>query len=244
MVFPAAWDVLPAVIPGGGLGPVILGVPTDVITLIYADPTLALNQFTLDSIAADGSSMTVDPGTVVTGPDGIRTGDIILFSNALGNAIQMVTGTDGTQTIPFAAGDPMGLNQRAVAGGSIMDLQSTPGVYPPTTATRITMVSYYIDVVTDPALPRLVRQVGLGPQLAIAMGLENIQITFDLVDGVLNPANIETPVAPNSPHQIRKINLFVSARTLDRNGNTKDFMRNSMATQVGLRSLSYTDRYR
>ncbi len=244
LVFPAAWEVLPAVIPGGGLGPVILGVPTDVITLIYADPTLALNQFPLTGIAADGSNMTVNVGTVVTGPDGIRTGDIILFNNALGNAIQMVTGTNGTQTIPFAAGDPMGLNQRAVAGGSVMDLQSSPGVFPPTTATRITMVSYYIDTVTDPALPRLVRQVGLGPRLAIAMGLENIQITFDLIDGVLNPANVETPIAPNSPHQIRKINLFVSARTLDRQSNSKEFMRNSMATQVGLRSLSYTDRYR
>jgi len=244
-VFPAAWEVLPAVIPGGGLGPALGGVQTDVVTLTYADPTIALNQFPLAGVAADGSSMTVNAATNIGGPDGIRAGDIILFVNGMGNTIQMVTGVNlGAQQVNFAAGDPMGLNQRAAERGSMTDLQSTPGVYPPTTATRLLMISYYIDSLTDPGLPRLVRQVGLGPQLAIAMGLENIQITFDLVDGVLNPTNIETPIAPNSPHQIRKINLFLSARSQDRNANSRDFMRNSMATQVGLRSLSYTDRYR
>jgi hypothetical protein len=242
-VFPAAWEVLPAVIPGGTLGPVLNGVQTDVVTLMYADPTITLNQFPLDAISADGSTMTVNAGTNVGGADGLRQGDIILFMNGLGNTVQMITGVAG-QTATFAAGDPMGLNQRGAERGSIMDLQSAPGVFPPTTATRLLMISYYIDTLTDPNLPRLVRRLGLGPELAIAMGLENIQITFDIVDGVLNPANVETPVAPNSPHQIRKINLFLSARSLDRNPNTHDFMRNSMATQVGLRSLSYTDRYR
>ena len=244
LTFPAAWDVLPAVIPGGGLGPVLNGVQTDAISLLYADPTIALNQWPLVAISATGSTMTVDNRTTVTGPDGIKVGDIILFQNALGTTIQMVTGVNGTQTISFAGADPMNLNQPAAERGNVIDLQSAPGVYPPTTATRLLLVSYYVDVVTDPAVPRLVRQVGMGQRLAIAMGVENLQITFDLVDGLLNPANVETPVAPNSPHQIRKINLFASARSIDRNANSHNFMRNSMATQVGLRSLSYTDRYR
>jgi hypothetical protein len=242
-VFPAAWEVLPAVIPGGGIGPLLNGVRTDVISLMYADPTIALNQFPLAAIAADGTNATVNAGTNLGGPDGIRDGDIILFMNGMGNTIQMVTGVNN-QVITFADGDPMRLNQRAAERGSIMDLQTAPGVYPPTTAVRLLMISYYIDNITDPTLPRLVRRVNMGPELAIAMGLENIQITFDLVDGVLNPSNIETPVDPNSPHQIRKINMFLSARSLERNPNSRDFMRNSMATQVGLRSLSYTDRYR
>jgi hypothetical protein len=242
-VFPAAWEVLPAVIPGGGIGPLLNGVRTDVISLMYADPTIPLNQFPLAAIAADGTNATVNAGTNLGGPDGIRDGDIILFMNGMGNTIQMVTGVNN-QVITFADGDPMRLNQRAAERGSIMDLQTAPGVYPPTTAVRLLMISYYIDNITDPTLPRLVRRVNMGPELAIAMGLENIQITFDLVDGVLNPSNIETPVDPNSPHQIRKINMFLSARSLERNPNSRDFMRNSMATQVGLRSLSYTDRYR
>lgn len=244
LTFPGAWDVLPAVLPGGGMGPIINGVQTDMISLLYADPTIALNTWPLVGLAADGSTMTVDNRTTVTGVDGLKVGDIILFQNALGTTLQMITGVNGTQVITFGGGDPMRLNQPAAERGNIIDLQSAPGVYPPTTAARVLLISYYIDSVTDPALPRLVRQMGMGPRLAIAMGMENLQITFDLVDGLGNPANVETPVAPNSPHQIRKINLFTSARSLDRNGNSHQFMRNSMATQVGLRSLSYADRYR
>ena len=43
--------------------------------------------------------MTVDARTTITGADGIKVGDLILFSNAQGNAMQMVTGVNGTQTV-------------------------------------------------------------------------------------------------------------------------------------------------
>jgi hypothetical protein len=88
-----------------------------------------------------------------------------------------------------------------------------------------------------------VRQVNAGQQLAISLGAENLQISFDLVDGVTNPSNVDTPPAANSPHQIRKVNLFLSARSIDRSPRTHDFFRNSIATQIGLRSLSFVDRY-
>lgn len=125
-----------------------------------------------------------------------------------------------------------------------MNLQNSPGVFPPTTATRVWMVSYYVDTVTDPTLPRLVRRINMGQNLAIAMGVENIQITFDLVDGVTNPTNLDTLPAGNSANQIRKANLFLLARSLEEDRQTREFFRNSMATQVGLRSLSFVDRYR
>ena len=244
LVYPGAWDLLPAVMPGGGMGPIVNGVQTDMISIIYADPTLPLNTYPLTALAADGSTVTVDNRTPTTGVDGVKVGDIILFQNANGSTLQMITAVNGTQTLFMGSGDPMRLNQPAAERGNFVDLQTAPGVYPATTATRVLLISYYIDTVTDPALPRLVRQVGMGPRLAIAMGMENLQVTYDLVDGLTNPANVETPVAPNSPNQIRKINLFASARSLDRNGNSHQFMRNSMATEVGLRSLSYADRYR
>ena len=65
-----------------------------------------------------------------------------------------------------------------------------------------------------------------------------------LVDGVTNPTNVATPPVSNSANQIRKVNLFVSARSVDRDPQTRQFFRNSMATDVGLRSLSFVDRYR
>jgi hypothetical protein len=243
LAFPAAWTALPAVSTGGGVGPVVLGVPTDIVTLLYADPTIALNQFPLTNIAPDGSTMTVDPQTNIHGPDGLQPGDLVLFSNAIGNALQMVTFTDQTQTVQFAMNDPLAINQRAAGQGTILNIQAAPGAYPPTTATRVLMISYYLDAVTDPNLIRLVRQVNAGPPLAIALGMENLQLSYDFVDGVLNPANRESPPPGNSENQIRKANLVLTARSLDFNPVTKQFFRNAVATDVSLRSLSFMDRY-
>jgi len=241
--FDPTWTTLPAVVPGGALGPTVLGVTTDIVTVVYADPTINLSQFPLTAIAADGSTMTVNAGTTITGPDGIKVGDLIMFTNPLGNALQMVTAINGTQMVTFAPGDSLNLNQPAAAQGSISNLK-TAGVYPPTTATRMLMVSYYLDVVTDPTLPRLVRQINNNTPLAIALGIENVQFTFDLVDGVTNPANVEFVVAPNSPNQIRKANIFLAARSIDVDLQTKQYYRDSTATDVGLRSLSFVNRYK
>jgi hypothetical protein len=243
LTYPAAWVGLPAVEPGGSLGPNVLGLTTDIVNLIYADPNLTLNQYPLTAIAANGSTMTVDNRTSITGADGIRAGDIILFTNALGSAMQMVSDVSG-QVVTFAAGDAMGLNQRAAPQGTLMQLTSGPGVFPPTTATRINLVSYYLDNATDPTTPRLVRQVNLGARLAVALGIENLQMTYDLVDGATNPSNVETPPAANSPNQIRKVNIFIAGRSLELSLPTGQFVRNSMAEGVGLRSLSFVDRYR
>lgn len=243
MTFNPAWTTLPALTSGGGLGPVVLGLGTDVATLMYADPTLRLNQFPLVAIAADGSSMTVDPGTPIQGVDGLKVGDLILFSNPQGNALQMITRVDATQTVFFEAGDPLNLNLTGAPQGTIINLQNAPGAYPPTTATRITMVSYYIDSVTDPTLPRLVRQIGNGPRLAIALGVENLQFTYDLVDGTTNPTNVQDPPVANSPNQFRKANLYIAVRSLETNMYNDQPHRNSIATEVGLRSLSFVDRY-
>jgi prepilin-type N-terminal cleavage/methylation domain-containing protein len=239
----AAQPVLPALTTGADLGPVILGVSTDMVTVLYADRSLALAAFPLIDIDANGDTMTVDNRTNIGGADGLRIGDLVLFSNPLGNALRMVTQNPNGQVVTMVPGDPMAINQNAAAEGTLINLQSAPGVYPPTTATRVLMVSYYIDDVTDPALPRLVRQVNTGPRLAMALGVENVQVTYDLVDGVNNPTNVDTPPVANSPNQIRKVNLFLAARSLDKMPTLDQFFRNSVATQVGLRSLSFMDRY-
>jgi hypothetical protein len=242
--FPATWVTLPALAPGGSAGPTVLGVRTDVVSVLYADPTLALNQWPLTAIAANGGTMTVDNRTPITGTNGIKAGDLILFSNAMGNAVQMVTSVNGSQTVTFATGDSLNLNQRSAPQGTILNIRSSPGVFPPTTATRVQMISYYVDTTVDPELPRLIRQVNNGPQLAIALGVENLQFSYDLVDGTTNPSNVETPPAANSPNQIRKANLYLAARSLDISRPTRQYIRNSMAEGVGLRSLSFVDRYR
>jgi hypothetical protein len=106
------------------------------------------------------------------------------------------------------------------------------------------MISYFVDLPDGSDLPRLVRRVNMGDKLAIAMGVENLQVTYDFVDGTTNPTNVQDVPSGNSPNQIRKVNLFVAARSQDVDPQTHEYFRNSMATQVGLRSLSFVDRYR
>ncbi|MDE3156378.1 MAG: prepilin-type N-terminal cleavage/methylation domain-containing protein [Acidobacteriota bacterium] len=242
--FDASSGVLPSVTPGAAIGPVVDGQATDMITVLYADSSLALNQTPLTAIAADGSGMTVDAGTPITNTDnGIKVGDLIMFSNALGNALQMVTRVSGGQTVYFDAGDPMDLNQRTAPQGTIMQLQSGPGVFPPTTATRIEMITFYVDPTTTPGAPRLVRQVGFGPALALAGVIEDLQISYDLVDGVTNPTDVKAPVAPNTPSEIRKVNLQLGVRSDDRVSQLGDYLRTHLNTQVSLRNLAFVDRY-
>ena len=242
LTFPVGDLTLQAVTPGAGLGPVVNGIATDIVTILMVDTSLALDRGFLADVAGDGSSVTVDPAIPIDGAaNGVREGDLIWLSNARDNAIQMVTGV-AAQTIEFAAGDPMNLNQRGAPRGTVLQMQQSPGVYPQTTARRVLMISYYLDA-ANPNRPRLMRRVNLGPDRAIGMDIENLQITYDLVDGARNPVNVDAPVEPNTPAQIRKANLFLSGRSHRPWSRTRQFLRNTLSTQVSLRSLSFVDRY-
>jgi prepilin-type N-terminal cleavage/methylation domain-containing protein len=231
-----------AVNPGAGLGPVSVGRATDMVNILYADNLLPLSQRPLDAIAANGVSMTVNAGTPITGVNyPIRAGDLIQFSNALGHALQYVTRVAG-QVVFFDAGDPLNLNQPAAPAGSIMQLQSA-GVFPPTTATRVLLVTYYLDLATDPTMPRLIRRINNRQGGVVGLVLEDLQLSFDLVDGVTNPTNVKTPTAPNSPNQIRKVNTFLTGRSSEVIRSTHDYVHRSVSTQISLRSLAFVDRY-
>ena len=233
---------LSAVNPGAGLGPVGEGRATDIVNILYADNLLPLNQTPLTAIGPNGSTMTVDAGTPISGvPNAIKVGDLIAFNNSLGETVQYVTAVNG-QVVSFGAGDPMNLNQPGAAEGSIMQLQSG-GAFPTTTATRIWMVTYYLDYTTNPTTPRLIRRVNNSDGQVVGLVLEDLQLSYDLVDGVTNPTNIKSPAAPNSNNQIRKANIFLSGRTDSVIRNTNSYLRHTLTTQVSLRSLAFVNRY-
>ena len=241
--FDTTWTALPAISPGASMGPVLLGQTTDMLTVLYGDNFLPLNQTQLASIADNGSSATVDPGTPITGiNNAIRPGDLIMFSNAQGNAIQQVTSVAG-QTMNFATTDAFNLNKRSAGQGTIMQLK-TGSVWPPTTAARIWMITYYLDPTTNPRQPRLMRQVNFNPARPVAEVIENLQVSYDLVDNVTNPTNVKQPASVNSANQINKVNLSMSARSNNRFGKTGQYLRNSLSTQVSIRSLAYVDQYK
>jgi prepilin-type N-terminal cleavage/methylation domain-containing protein len=235
-------ESIAAVNPGAGLGPLGNGQTTDMVNILYADSLLPLNQTMLVSIAANGASAEVDAGTPITGvANPIRVGDLIAFSNALGNALQCVTGVVG-QTMSFNSGDALNLNQPGASEGSIMQIQSG-GVFPPTTATRVYLVTYYLDYTTDPETPRLIRRINNREGSVVGLVLEDLQFSYDLVDGDTNPTNVETPEDPNSPNQIRKTNISLSGRSSSLIRNTQEYLRRNLTTQVSLRSLAFVDRY-
>lgn len=239
-VFDEDWVVLPAVSPGDGLGPVVGGQATDIVTILVADPDF---QKVSADVAEDGSTAEVDDATPIDGTRGIVAGDLIMFEAAGHRALQMVTGRTG-QTLEFNTGDEMNLNQRAAGQGTIMDL--IPLAEDPSDAslhvmeaTRVLMISYYVDA-SDENKPVLMRRVNLGPERAIGIGVENLQVTYDLVDGEDNPLNEPQPELPN---QIRKANVFLTGRSYREWGRTQDYLRTSVSTQMSLRSLAFVDRY-
>ncbi len=242
LTFPVGNTTLSAVTPGDGVGPVLGNAPTDMVTVLVADTALALNQWPLTAVAVDGQSVTVDARTPIDGSsNGVTPGDLIMLSSATGNTIQTVTDRVG-QMMAFGPNDGFNLNQSGASQGTLVQLQSSPGVYPPMTATRVLMISYYIDVST-PERPLLMRRLNMRADQAIGVAIENFQITYDLVDGALNPVNVPTPVAPNSPNQIRKANVFLAGRSYRNWDRTRAPLRASAGTQVSLRSLSFRDRY-
>lgn len=241
--FDAGSGVLPAVSPGPNMGAPVNGAPTDMLTMIYLDNRLDLDAFPLVDVAGDGSSAEFDAQTDISDAStGVKQGDLIVFSNAVGYAMREVTSRVG-QRVYFDSSDVSNLNQGAAAAGTIQQLQTAPNVYPPTYAFRVRMVSYYLDSTTDPDGPRLVRQENFGTPRALAGAVEDLQVTYDLVDGLSRITDVDEPELPHTPHQIRKVNLQLGVRAEDLSDDTRTYRRGVVSTQVSLRSLAYVDRY-
>lgn len=252
LTFPVTETVFPAVMTGAGLGPDYqapdggAGPATDVITLLYVD-----SQFDglACTITPNGRTIPVFPnasqgGARITGPnvsDPIAAGDLVLITGseaASGSALLYVTQVQG-QSVHADEDDPMGLNQHDASDGTIMQLLPSPASATRAVLSRVRMLTYYIDNATDP--PRLMRQLNYNTPRVVAFGIDNLQVSYDLADGVNNPTNVESP---ESPSQIRKVNLHLSARSRRPLASTRQFLRNSISTQVALRSLAFVDRYR
>ncbi len=249
---------------------------TDEITVVYAD-NLGLDTRPINAVASGSNpgcplgSLSLSGGTLTATFDGttlnsqgqpncvnfikngitINVGDLIMFSNSLGEALLAVTSVSG-QKLTFAPSDLYNLNGRTENGGTINHLEATGcggsnACFPNTSATRIWMVSYYLDNVTSPPYVRLIRQVGLYPGSATPVGetLENLQFTYNFVDGVTNPANQFTVPAGNSESQIMSVNVYLGARSsyMVHQGNNTHFSRSNLMTQVSLRSMAYHNEF-
>jgi prepilin-type N-terminal cleavage/methylation domain-containing protein len=251
---------LPALITGAGLGPVIDGEATDMITMIMTDTLLGTLTFNngvanQSTLAADGSSLTIGTatpgwltGNVLQGIPAIAAGDLVWLTNANASTLQTVTSVDATHAF-FAdsTADWFNFNQPNAAQGSITQLVANP--MPQGTAIRIRMYTYYVDATTTSGTPRLTKVQNSGTPMALAGVVEDLNISYDLVDGVTNPINI--PDLPTviggvsySPNQVRKVNLHVGVRSDTLSAVRNDYIRNHLSTVVSIRSLAFVNRYK
>src|SRR6185295_18712161 len=168
---------------------------------------------------------------------------------ALGCAVQPATGLTGAAPSPDTA-------------------LPFPQTVPPTTflntvATRIRMISYYIDN-TDLSHPKLVRRINNGNQTTfdnlsgstVAFDIDNMKISYDLADGVNNWAGVTFTnadlagtvggrclPAACSVNQIRKVNITLRARSRSTFSATRQYFRNTLTTQVSLRGMACVNEY-
>lgn len=236
---------------------------TDEITFLYEDNTLQLDALPVysaakcpnGSVKLSGTTVTVtfDPAclNMTTAGIAVQTGDLIMLQNGMGNTLLCVTAVSlASNSLTFATGDPFGLNGRTETGGTINQMEAAGcgggnACFPSTLATRVVMVSYYLDNVSSPPYVRLIRQVDMHPATPVGETLENLQFTYNFVDGITNPSNQPTVPAGNSESQIRSVNVYLAARSSYpiMQGNKALFERSNLTTQVSLRSMAYVDRY-
>lgn len=107
------------------------------------------------------------------------------------------------------------------------------------------MISYYLDNISSPPYVRLIRRVNFNAPSPVGETLENLQFTYNLVDGVTNPSNLQVLPNSSSESQIRSVNVLLGARStyLTKGGSKPMYARNNLVSQISLRSMAYYNKY-
>lgn len=263
--------VLYKVVPENGIGPTTTEA-TDAIVIGYVEPVASdpndpnasgtapnWSTYTTQNIADDGSSLTMPAGTTPKIDDpayGLVIGDLLLLQAGSGSALGVVTNFDGTNnTISFSSRDPLNINQPSAPVGNIASLMinpkpATPPNFPPTTVSRIMMVTYFIQQVNTSTATdyRLMRQVDARTPTPVAEHIEDLQFTYDVFDDSSNTLTVNLPDAATGspptpkPNQIRKINMTITARSSRPNAQG-NYDRLTITTSIGPRNLSFHEKY-
>jgi hypothetical protein len=263
-----------AVTPYPARGPLVNGAATDVFTTLAADSAFS----NVDLTALTNNSATVAlPAAGINGynitnggPDDVLPGQLMMLTKGSLSTLVQVT-RRAAQVVFFEANDSLNLNQTAAAAGTLTRLNAAAPAnaggtaaqaVQQTQATRIRMITYYIDATTNPSRPRLVRRMNNGDPAVfnnasgttVAFDVENLQISYDIANGVTNPADIKMAAtdllvsgscAPQacSPNQIRKVNIMLAGRSNAQFSPLKQPLRNVLTSQISLRSLAFVDKY-
>ena len=263
---------LTSITTGEGLGPVVDNRVTDMVTILTIDPILDACRNGALSVAPIGTTGNVPVmgtagasfsvgtnvpclgtgatgtwivGDATQGQSPIKKGDLLLFTDPNGqNALQTVTRVDATNVYFDAnSDDAFGFNQRNATAGSITQILG-----PAISVQRVLMWTYYVDNSVS-GQPHLMRQLNFFTPQALAGIVEDLELSYDVVDGTVNPTDVKTlPYTYNrntyTASQIRKVNVHVGVRSEYMSTKQNDYLRNHLTTVVSVRSLAYVDRYK
>jgi hypothetical protein len=301
--FPTTWTVLPGITAGYQTGPTTTtsGVPTDMVTVLYADTSLVdanghwLNEYPITGSTgtagcAAGNTQPKPQGTITStgsgtsavytitfdstcmiinnGNTGLEAGDLIMLQNnnttgsasmtasdagvdnsTAGNVCIMTVSTvnQAANSITFNPNDAFGLNASGKGYGTIVNIQSPAGsgTYPVTTATRVWMVTYYIDN-SNSSRPQLMRQVNLNTPSAVGDEMEHMQFFYDVLNAGSSPvtvtAEVENPTLAQLPY-IRDAYILLYARSEFPYSVTHAYVRNNLETVVSIRGLDFYNEF-
>ncbi len=265
-----------AVIPGNGLGPTINGVATDTITMLMADnnfvdmPLTGLTN-TTSTIAATQPGDRSRPSTFRPASNRLLAGQLLMLEKGSHDDAgadhddQLHEPAGDVRQRRFAEAEPDGgggrQRRRPPRGGAARYACGNGTI--PTTATRVRMISYYLDNYgvrtirgwsagsTTAIRPRSTTSYGT----AVAIDIENLQFTYDLVDGVNNPSNVsvrhrrlhgERRVQPECRARRRRFARSTScswARSANPLPGKTSVFRNMLTSQVSLRGMAFVDEY-
>jgi prepilin-type N-terminal cleavage/methylation domain-containing protein len=238
-----ATSLLP-LMPGDGLGPTIGSTATDTITMCYMDGILGEMPVTSLTRATDTVTMVLDSAvTINTRPENtIAVGDLFYILNGSNRALQRVTALNvATKTLTFdMSADTMKVNQPNAASGNVTALLNLTD----NKTQRVMMITYYIDNSTG--VPMLMRQSNTTTALGVALGINNLQVSYNAHTGTSTGSTALTNTIYGdgyTPSSIDQGLLALSARSDRVLRLSNRYISNDMVTQVGFRSLSTTTAY-
>jgi len=232
-------DVMPILSPGNDEGPTLSSVKTDALSIVSVDQDSPVWQ--VDTVDSTGTLVTFVQD-IRSGATQIQPGTLLFFVNANGAVFGFVTDVSKTASeATFADKDAMNINQPDAADGNLKSLINSNGTWPPTTATRVNIVSYYISNAV-PAHPRLMRSVNAETPQVTVEDIDNLQFSFDLFDFATN-ANTANQATTASPNQIRSVNISITGRSPSILQTLKDYYRFGLVSKVNVRNATFRNRY-
>lgn len=253
-----------SVMPGYDLGITVNAAegPTDIITVAYADANLMINCYTFTFNSATSVTFQLPttlpatcimPSNVVTPQAlndpvvGLQPGDIVMFGQQAVGVVTNVTtaspssGYSAAYTVTFNSGDPGHIDQPTITNGSLK--QFTTGVASTLSATRLLVITYYLDISpVDGVTPRLMRLQNGKTPVPVAENVSNLKFSYDVDNGGVISANQASLPAGTYPNNIVKINILHMTMRSQLHGTT-GYQGLDLQTSICARNLTMGQEY-